>query len=432
MKLILEKHGTELGKSWENFGVAEQKKLKEEIKLAVDDITSNLKNGYQEIFKFDEDKTGKVQSFDFLAVIEQFPNKIEDKEKGSLIKIFETLDELPPLHSSKFDIFSEIYQHLMEKHTRKIFGQFFTPRHLIKTLIRLFYEEEISRIIESYNSEGDNPRTICDPACGTGGFLTESFKYLATNTTEIDVNALAKKSIYGFDIYPANAVRSRINMYLAGDGFTEIESLDSLLYTEKQFDYILTNPPFGKGDIVVDSNIITHKRLEINFLIKVIKLLKNDGKALIIVPDGILEATTLFSLRNWLVKNCIIEKIISLPQHEFAPYTHEKTHVLILKKRITPITDLDDIKTERIWMYIIDCDGYANSDKRFRTDKIEDNGKWLHDELSIWRNHKGACHFSSLEEAWKRKVEKEGELHTDEWGNKIEGHKYGYTTMVLV
>jgi type I restriction-modification system DNA methylase subunit len=430
LRLILEKHGSQIGKSWDDFRLSEQKKLKETIKTSVNDIIDSKLNGYEEVFKIKQDNKGKIKAFDFLDVIDEFPNNT-GSEKGELVKIFEIVDQLPSLHSSKFDVFSEIYQSLMDKHTKKIFGQFFTPRHLIKTLIRLFYDDEIPKIVEDY--KGGNPKTICDPASGTGGFLTESFKHIATNVSEINTIDLAKNSIFGFDIYPANAVRSRINMYLAGDGFSKITSFDSLKYNERKFDYILTNPPFGKGDYAVNADVISNKRLEINFLIKVVELLNTEGKALIIIPDGVLEATTLSPIRNWLVKNCLIEKIISLPKHEFAPYTHEKTNVLFLKKRPHIIENLDDIKTERIWMYIIDCDGYTNSDKRFRTDKVDKNNKWLHDELSLWRDTKGAFHISLLEERWKKKIQdKADEKFTNEWGEIIEGKKYGYVDMTNI
>jgi type I restriction-modification system DNA methylase subunit len=433
LKSILEKHGPQLGKNWEDFDVAEQKKLKEKIQTYVDDIIENLKNGYEEIFRIKEDPTGKIRAFDFLEVIKQFSSDVKMGEKGYLVQIFEVLNELPHLHSSKFDLFSEVYQSLMDKHTRKIFGQFFTPRHLIKPIVRLFYEDEIETLIgDVINGKADKPKLICDVACGTGGFLTESFKYFASNTTGIDVISLAKKSIFGFDIYPANAVRSRINMYLVGDGFSRIDSLDSLKKLDDnttRFDYILTNPPFGKGDYRVDSNVMSNKRKEINFLIKVIKLLKPQGKALIIVPDGILETPTLSPLRKWVLERCIIEKIISLPKHEFAPYTHEKTYVLFLRRRPNLIIDFDEIKTERIWMYIIDTDGYANSDKRFRTGKTDSNGKWLHDELSLWRDVKGAFHKSVLEERWKKKIPSANEKYTNEWNMEIVGSKYGYVDM---
>jgi type I restriction-modification system DNA methylase subunit len=432
LKSILEKHGSQLGKNWEDFDVAEQKRLKEKIRTYVEDIIENLKNGYEEIFRIKEDPTGKIRAFDFLEVIKQFPSNVRKGEKGYLVQIFETLNELPHLHSSKFDLFGEVYQSLMDKHTRKIFGQFFTPRHLIRTMTRLFYENEVETLIgEMVGNKAQKPKLICDPACGTGGFLIESFKYLAANTVGVDVIDLAKKTIFGFDIYPANAVRSRINMYLAGDGFSKIDSLDSLRNLEdSRFDYILTNPPFGKGgDYCVDKNITASKRKEVNFLIKVVKLLKSRGKALIVVPDGILEAPTLSRLRKWLIQNCEIEKVIGLPKHEFAPYTHEKTYILFLKKRAQIILNLDELKTERVWMSIIDTDGYANSDKRFRTARKDEKGKWLHDELSLWRDTKGAFHPSILEENWKKKIRPPDETYMNEWDKEIEGLKYGYIEM---
>lgn len=430
LKLILEKHGATLGKNWEDFKVSEQKKLKENIKTAVEDIIDNLENGYGEIFKIKEDVKGQINAFDFLDVIKQFDNNVKSGEKGDLIKIFEKVNELPHLHSSKFDLFGEVYQSLMDKDTRKRFGQFFTPRHLIKTMIRLFYEDEIEKLLgDVEHNQSISPKKICDPACGTGGFLTESFKYFEDNIVDFDIKDLAKKSIYGFDLYPANAVRSRINMYLAGDGFSEIESLNSLNELDEnkiQFDYILTNPPFGKGDLTIDTDIISSKKKEVNFLIKIVKLLKVNGKALIIVPDGILETPTLAPLRKWLIQNCKIEKIIGLPKHIFAPYTHEKTYVLFLEKRSKFIDNLDEVKTERIWMYITDNDGYANSDKRFRTGKQDKDGKYLHDELSIWRDPKGKFHISTLEENWKKKIQPLTEKYFDIQGNEIEGLKYGF------
>lgn len=427
LKSILEKHGEELSKNWSDFDVNEQKKLKELINTYVDDIINNLDTPYREIFDIGEDESGKIKSFNFLSLINLFSNDVEPDESPYLIKIFQQLDKLPNLHSSKFDPFAEVYSWLMDKHTRKIFGQFFTPRHLIRPLVRLFYEHEIESMTEKVvNGKIINPKSICDPACGTGGFLTESFKYISTHVDDVDILDLAKQSIYGFDIYRANTTRSRINMYLAGDGFSKIDQCDFLKYDEMKFDYIITNPPFGSGDYLVDSDISSVKNKETNFLIKVVKMLNVNGKAMIIVPDGILEAPTYHNIREWLLKNCVIEKIISFPKHEFAPYTLEKTFALFLKKRSKQITDLNTIKTERIWMYIVDTDGYANSDKRFRTDRCDLDGKWLHDELSLWCNKKGLYNVSLLEESWKKKIQCNKEKYVDEWGTEIIGTKYGY------
>lgn len=157
-------------------------------------------------------------------------------------------------------------------------------------------------------------------------------------------------------------------------------------------------------------------------------MLRPNGKCLIIVPDGILEAPTLINLRIWLIKNCKIEKVIGLPRYQFAPYTHEKTYVLFLRKRSKPIK-LESIKTERVWMCIVDKDGYANSDKRFRTGKKDENAKFLHDELSLWRDKSGAYHSSVLEENWNKKIQPTNEKYFDFDDKEIRGLKYGYVGM---
>ena len=94
-----------------------------------------------------------------------------------------------------------------------------------------------------------------------------------------------------------------------------------------------------------------------------------------------------------------IESIISLPKFAFAPYTKEKTYALFFRKKDNKITK---IQNKPIWMYIIDNDGYANSDKRFPTKLKNDNGKWLHDELSSWVNNEGDEQSSILEKYWNK------------------------------
>lgn len=104
-----------------------------------------------------------------------------------------------------------------------------------------------------------------------------------------------------------------------------------------------------------------------NALIKCVQLLKPTYKALIIVPDGLLEAPSLQAMREWLLCSCKINAIISLPKFSFAPYTKEKTYVLFIQKRINHIESIEELKSEKIYAYIVDNDGHANSDKRYRT-----------------------------------------------------------------
>ena len=100
-------------------------------------------------------------------------------------------------------------------------------------------------------------------------------------------------------------------------------------------------------------------------------LLRSGGKALIILPDGIFESPSLASLREWLVKQCLIDKIVGLPKFAFAPYTKEKTYALFITKREVPLDSVERAARngERIWCYIVDNDGFANSDKRFPTSR---------------------------------------------------------------
>ena len=128
-------------------------------------------------------------------------------------------------------------------------------------------------------------------------------------------------------------------MTLAGDGFSDIQRYNTLStpwYNEnkksgikKDLDYILTNVPYGKGDVAIsDPNSPDeflksnkNKRLELNFVIKIIEMLKRGGRASIVVPEGLLEAPTLAPFREYLLKQCRLTTIISLPKFAFAPYT---------------------------------------------------------------------------------------------------------------
>lgn len=285
-----------------------------------------------------------------------------------------------------------------------------------------------------------------DPFCGTGGFLTEFYKLLSNrigNNSEIDAVQLANESFYGYDINPSNTTRTKINMYLAGDGISDVEKRDSLALSDtdvtkaldtsnrqEKFDYVVTNVPYGKGKIAVNPAVTNNKRLEINALIKVVSILNPLGRALVIIPDGILESPSLASIRQWFVKNCKINFVVSLPKFAFAPYTKEKTYAVSFTKRDTALCSLEELTStdERFWAYIIDNDGYANSDKRFATGRQDENGKWMHNELSVWYDKNGAVHKSLMEEKYgtEGREQKEEERFYNEWGKEIPGKKYGF------
>ena len=158
-------------------------------------------------------------------------------------------------------------------------------------------------------------------------------------------------------------------------------------------DYILTNPPVGAGTIKAETNVISSNRTEVCFLYKAIALLKDGGKACILLPDGILENPTMMKLRKDLLEKCNIEAIISLPKFAFAPYTKEKMYAVFFTKKNKTVTM---IQKTPIWMYIIDNDGLANSDKRFPTKLRNNRNGWSHDEISGWVSTDGEEMSGSL------------------------------------
>lgn len=227
---------------------------------------------------------------------------------------------------------------------------------------------------------------ICDPACGTGGFLTEAYKVLASSYSsnnqlnDENLQEIRKNTFWGFDNEAKSVARTKLNMFLVGDGHNHIYENDSLIdwkpslgWDENKFDYILANPPMGlyKGDADVNNYEFTNeKRYELFFLEKIIKATKYGGSLAIVINDGTLETPSRMMYRKRLLEHCDIQAIIGLTKFAFAPYTKEKTYVLFMQKKQKQ--NIGMIQTNPIWHYIIDYDGYANSDKRYKTKYHDD------------------------------------------------------------
>lgn len=433
-----------------------------DIKNAVNAIVGEtaaheLKEKYQYIFQLQDNLTFN-DLIDKIRATET-KNKIR-QEDSSINEIKGTLDKIKNQSSYHFDfdLFGEVYEALADSKTKETLGQYFTKRHIIRPIINItFKPSDLEGII-------NENKTICDPFCGTGGMLTETFrhikaycneKYPQKNTSEI-----ANKVIYGYDIIDLNVSKTKINMTLADDGYSTIDSRDSLATLKKEnvYDYIITNVPYGTGykngivknlnEIVTTENnnddrtIMVNrvknfeknnniKKLEYNSFIKVVQLLKEGGKAVVIIPDGLLENPSFSKMREWFLVKCKIDNIISLPKSAFSPYTKEKTYAITFTKRkridteelVECITDIDN--DEKFYSYIIDNDGYANSDKQYETNLKDENGKPLHNELSDYYDIHGNYNISIIEQVFKIKNE-DNEKHCDEWNNEIKGKKYGY------
>ena len=344
-------------------------------------------------------------------------------DKEDVKRIYEVIDSMRPLHGCGFDLFGAVYEMFASSKEKKEFGEYFTRRHYAHILAKILLKDE------NYFDEQKKFK-ILDLACGTGGFLTESFKVLMNNYEKTDTfnkdtkKFLEKECFYGVDVREENISRTKLNMFLVGDGHTNMTDKNSLKYNFKnqEFDYIITNPPYGNGTIKAETSSISSTRTEIAFICKVISLLKIGKKACIITPDGVLENPTYNLFRKEILEKCNIDAIISLPKFAFAPYTKEKTYALFITKRSKNITKA---QKNPVWMYIIDNDGLANSDKRFPTKLRNNRNGWMHDEISGWVSVDGEEMAGILEERWLKYDDSKagGTEWTDEKGIKIKLRK---------
>ena len=338
-------------------------------------------------------------------------------------------------HGCNFDLYGSIYEEFASQTKKKEFGEFYTRRHITGVVARLLLRDEIT----------GRDLKICDPACGTGGFLTEAYKSLIRNCSmngklnEKVKKNLANNTFWGLDNDEKSIARTKLNMFLVGDGHTHIYEIDDSLvgwkgsyeWRENEFDYIMTNPPMGKyeGEArIEDFKFTNEKRYELLFAEKIIKAIKPGGEIAVVINDGALEAPSRENFRKKLLQHCDIYAIISLTKFAFAPYTKEKTYVLFMRKK--HLGDIETIQEFPIWHFIMDYDGFANSNKRYRT-KYHDDLPELEEKFD--EAVKLARFYLSNKERFEReRINFEREVNKREKEEGLTGMKYGYVEMMEV
>jgi type I restriction enzyme M protein len=282
-------------------------------------------------------------------------NKIQDPAK--LRRLIELINAETWV-GMDIDVKGEIYEGLLQKNAEDIksgAGQYFTPRSLIKAIVEVMRPEP--------------GMTICDPACGTGGFLLAAHDYISRNykLDKEQKRFLKLNTFKGKDIVD-NVVRLCVmNLYLHGIGGEEspIEVGDSLISDPgDRFDMVLTNPPFGKkssitivnGEGKADKESLIYERQDfwattsnkqLNFLQHVKTLLKINGKAAIVVPDNVLfEGGAGETIRKKLLHECDVHTLLRLPTGVF--YAQGvKANVLFFDRK--PASEKP--WTEKLWIY---------------------------------------------------------------------------------
>lgn len=244
------------------------------------------------------------------------------------------------------DLKAAVFEGLLEKAAsegKKGAGQYFTPRLLIQSIVRCVQPDPQSR--EEY--------TICDPACGTGGFLVVAHEWFLAETQRASksralVERVRRGTYFGQELVQRPRRLALMNLFLHGLE-PEIRKGDSI-ETEpdgRQFDVVLTNPPFGsKGANQVpkreDFPIKTSNK-QLNFLQHVMTILKPGGRAAVIVPDNCLFADQAGEVFKILTENCDLHTVLRLPNGTFTPYSAgTKTNVVFFTKGPA---------TENVWVF---------------------------------------------------------------------------------
>lgn len=258
------------------------------------------------------------------------------------------------------DTRGDIYEYLLSKiATAGVNGQFRTPRHIIRMMVELM-----------------QPRpddVICDPACGTSGFLVAAGEYLKEYYKEEIFFNKQKKDHYmnhmfhGYDMDRTMLRIGAMNMMTHGIDNPFIEYRDSLSDQNpdrEKYSLILANPPF-KGSL--DADIVSAdllklcktKKTELLFLALFLRMLKVGGRGAVIVPDGVLfgSSTAHKAIRKELVEGNRLEAVISLPSGVFKPYAGVSTGILVFTKTGHGGTD-------KVWFYDMRADGLSLDDKR--------------------------------------------------------------------
>src|SRR5258706_11780748 len=274
-----------------------------------------------------------------------------------LAKVVDPLDAVP---MTDRDTKGDLYEYMLAKiATAGQNGQFRTPRHIIRLMVEM-----------TAPVPGD---VICDPACGTAGFLVAAGEHLRESHPAMLRDAKKRKhfheeAFHGFDFDNTMLRIGSMNMLLHGVESPDIRYRDSLAQEhadeEERYTLVLANPPFA-GSLDYENTakdlqqIVKTKKTELLFLALFLRLLKPGGRSAVIVPEGVLfgSSNAHKTLRKILAEDQKLDAVISMPSGVFKPYAGVSTAILLFTKTNSGGTDY-------VWFYDCDADGWSLDDKR--------------------------------------------------------------------
>jgi len=338
---------------WSKWTEMPAEKMLEHVRDTVFPFLRKLNGGQKSVYsKYMMDASFTIPTASLLAEAVKIINDMHIKEQNR-------------------DVQGDMYEYLLgQLQTSGKNGQFRTPRHIIKMMVEILDPKY-----------GDK---ICDPACGTAGFLIASYEHILKNKTSKGLlregnfagdkmndsqwEILREESLYGFDFDQTMTRISLMNLMMHGIRNPNIERKNTLSkrYIESNYyDVVLANPPF-KGSIdqseLGDNFRIQTKKTEILFLELMFNLLRMSGRCSVIVPDGVLfgNSNAHQKIRKLLLERCNLNAIISMPSGVFKPYAGVSTAVLFFIK---------GEPTKEVWFYDMENDGFSLDDKRTKIEQ---------------------------------------------------------------
>lgn len=359
-----------------------------DFRARIEDLFDRVKRRYKDLF--DESEKIKIKTATLAYIAAQFENL--------------------SFRNTERDIKAAAFQKFVYAHQRGERGQFFTPDPIIKLAVNIIDPKEDEMII--------------DPACGTGGFIVETMKYVwqqidLSKDSNIDKDRrkldYARDKIRGIDIARRLAKVTKMRMILEDDGHTGVFSADALAtfptiqkeaiesnataIQSGSFDVVLTNPPFGsKGKVTSKAileqfelaykwkqnetgifektNIIADQVPDILFIERCLQLLKYGGRMGIVLPDGDITNSTLSYLRQYIKDKAKILAVVSLPKETFIPHgTGVKASVVFLQKLKSEELEKEKKNNYPVFFGIIEKIGYDGDKKGTPLYKRDENGE---------------------------------------------------------
>lgn len=331
-------------------------------------------------------KTLRDEVFPFIKNMDKdssFNRFMEDAQfiipKASLLASI--VDQLDGIEMVDRDTKGDLYEYMLSKlATSGQNGQFRTPRHIIKLMVDLMQPKPAD--------------TICDPACGTAGFLVVATEYLQQHyQSEIYKDEASRKkfneeTLFGYDFDSTMLRIASMNLKLHGVDNPDIRYRDSLAENEtddkEKYSLVLANPPF-KGSLDYEGTAkdllqtVKTKKTELLFMALFLRQLQIGGRAAVIVPDGVLFGSSKAhkTIRKMLVEDNKLDGVISMPSGVFKPYAGVSTAILLFTK----VGVEGKGGTDKVWFYDMKADGFSLDDKRTPQENSD-----LPDILARWQS----------------------------------------------